>query len=381
MIRFAFIAALIFAGCSTPQIEEMACEAGAPYAGPELRAPLAGDAFPSNRVDLFQAPSERVASTLEVEFTSLVAEQTDATRAAVALWGPGTGAWSASYGDGPEETDTFWWASVGKMATATIILQLVEEDKLSLDQRLSIWMPDFPDASLITVDQLLTHTSGVFSFSEDPAEQEKTWPNSFDRLIETSARNGLDFCPGTDWHYSNTGYLMLSHIAEQVEDRSFAEIVEARIAAPLSLTSFAVIQADDAPSSMVSPGGPDVPEIEEFAGIAGAGAIRSTPEDMLVFLSAYLNTELFSEQTRALAFQALYPMFDDPMAYGRGVMTLDVPDPDRPTVWVGHVGGSPNGKAMAVYDVERGAYVALALNTRAPPEAIANTLLKRLDAE
>ncbi|MEO1101952.1 MAG: serine hydrolase domain-containing protein [Pseudomonadota bacterium] len=381
MIRFAFTTALILAGCSTPQIEKRACEAGAAYAGPELRAPLANDAFPAAQLDLFQAVPARLASALEVEFTSLVAEQTDATRAAVALWEPGTGSWSASYGDGPSDADAFWWASVGKMATATVILQLVEEDKLSLDQRLSVWLPDFPDAALITVDQLLTHTSGVFSFNEDPAQQEKTWPNSFDRLIETSARNGLDFCPGTNWHYSNTGYLMLSHIAEQVEGKSFAEIVDARIAQPLSLSSFAVIEADDAKSSMVPTGGPDAPDAAELANIAGAGAIRSTPEDMLVFLSAYLNAELFSEQTRTLAFQALYPMFNDPMAYGRGVMTLDVPDPDRPTVWVGHVGGSPNGKAMAVYDVEREAYIAVVLNTQAPAEAIANTLLKRLDAE
>lgn len=63
------------------------------------------------------------------------------------------------------------------------------------------------------------------------------------------------------------------------------------------------------------------------------------------------------------------------------VMVIDVPDPSRPTVWIGHAGGSPNAKALLIYDVEREVFMALVLNTQASAEALANALLKEFDNE
>ena len=72
-------------------------------------------------------------------------------------------------------------------------------------------------------------------------------------------------------------------------------------------------------------------------------------------------------------------MFGEPMHYGRGVMVMDVPDPEAPTTWLGHVGGSPNAKTVLMYDVNREAFIAVSLNAQGPAEALANVLMKTLD--
>lgn len=60
----------------------------------------------------------------------------------------------------------FWWASAGKMFTSSVILQLVSEGKIALNQTIDPWFPNYPQAQFITVEHLLTHTGGVFSFQQ-----------------------------------------------------------------------------------------------------------------------------------------------------------------------------------------------------------------------
>ena len=361
------------------------CESTPGYVGLPLRAPITSRELPSATVDT-QRPTQRpmapeMASRLDGLFARLVADHTDASRASIALWGPHSGSWSSDIGAGPDgHNGSFWWASVGKLVTASVVLQLVDENEVSLEDPLSDWYPDYPNAERITIDHLLTHTGGVFSFNADLQLQKSAGYKPIDLLIDVAADHGADFCPGTYWNYSNTGYVLLGRIAEMIEGKSFADIVEERIAGPQDLQSLAVVLATDGEDTIVPPLGENPPGMAAIASIYGAGAIKGTATDMLRLLAAYLRADIVSAKMRDLAWTDLYPMFGSTMYYGRGVMVTDVPDPSRPTVWIGHSGGSPNAKALLIYDVKRDVFLALVLNIDAPAEAIANTILKELDS-
>jgi len=88
---------------------------------------------------------------------------------------------------------------VGKLFTATIIWQLMETGELELQDRLHRWLPGYNGARLIAVDQLLTHTSGVFSFNADKKFRAHEGFTAPEALLKIAARHRFDFCPGTDW--------------------------------------------------------------------------------------------------------------------------------------------------------------------------------------
>ena len=322
-------------------------------------------------------PTATVAK-LDQTFDELTA-RTDASAAAIAIWKPGLGYWSRTYGIAAEPDKPFWWASVGKLATATIILQLIDEGKLTEETPISDFFPNFQNASSATVGDLLRHTSGIFSFNADLKLREQTGYKTPAELIAVADGHRLDFCPGTNWNYSNTGYVMLARIAEQIEGEPFAQLIEKRIAAPLELTSFRLLQSDDPSRSIVSLVSGKPEQIGEIASVYGAGAIVANPGDMLAFLHGYLEQGLVSSEEKHKALAPLYPMFGTAMSYGAGIMVTDVPDEQSPTTWIGHSGGSPDAKGLVLYDLRRDTYLAIALNNQASAESIANAALKLLE--
>ena len=374
--------ALLLAGACAPEpaFRARMCEAG----GTPEAAALAPPVLPDRETDL-QTP---LPATLRTRLDGLFAEGvagTGATAASIMLAVRDTGSsrpagvWSASLGldDGPRD---FWWASAGKMVTASIILQLVDEGRLSLDNPLSHWFPRFPQAGQVSIDHLLTHTSGIFSFEKDRRLQAHDGYTDPQALLAASARQGLDFCPGAAWLYSNTGYLMLSMIAEQVGRRSFAQLVQQRVASRTGARTLRTLGPDTDPASVVAPVGRPGNVIGFIARFVGAAPVVGTPDDMVRVLEGGLTGRLISPDQRGAALRRLYPMPPSRAAfYGRGVMVIEVPDTTRRTRWVGHLGGSPDAKAVLVYDTRRQATLALALNTDADAERLAMALLALLD--
>ena len=101
-------------------------------------------------------------------------------------------------------------------------LQYVEEGRLSLNDRVIRWFQEYPNATAITIDHLLSHTSGIYSFQNDPGMQERLGYHSPEELIEIARAHGNGFCPGEYWSYSNTGYVMLGRIIEQLEGKALS---------------------------------------------------------------------------------------------------------------------------------------------------------------
>lgn len=140
--------------------------------------------------------------------------------------------------------DRFRIGSITKTFAATVTLQLAAEDRLGLDDTIGTWLPDaLPNGHRITVRQLLNHTSGVPDYRSalpmPPAPQFldnrlRTW--SAAELIQRAVVNPPTFePPGSDYAYSNTGYLLLGQIIERVSGRSYGEEIERRIIRPLRL--------------------------------------------------------------------------------------------------------------------------------------------------
>ncbi len=130
-------------------------------------------------------------------------------------------------------------ASITKTFVTAVVLQLVDEGRLSLDSRLSEFMPDFPRAKRITIRMLLQHRSGIFNFFESARygraafrDPNREWTTrEILRLVERP------YCsPGACFHYSNTNFVLLGEVVEQVTGRSVAEEIRVRLLDPLGLT-------------------------------------------------------------------------------------------------------------------------------------------------
>ena len=134
----------------------------------------------------------------------------------------------------PNDANTiFQLASVSKQFTAVTILKLVEQHELSLSDRLSKFYPDFPKADSITIEQLLTHTSGIHDFASDnvsmPSATEAT-------LIARFRDKPFDFPPGKGWRYSNSGYSLLAFIIQKVSGVPYEAAVRRYIFEPLEMS-------------------------------------------------------------------------------------------------------------------------------------------------
>jgi D-alanyl-D-alanine carboxypeptidase len=139
----------------------------------------------------------------------------------------------------PVRTDTlFEIGSITKQFTAACILQLRDQGKLRLDDVLSVYLPGAPHAKEVTLRNLLTHTSGLHDYFDmpDAAFDELTaHPITYSNLIARVASLPLDFAPGSQWSYSNTGYLLLGRVIEVVSGEQYKDYLQHHILSPLHM--------------------------------------------------------------------------------------------------------------------------------------------------
>lgn len=134
--------------------------------------------------------------------------------------------------------------SVGKQFTAAAVLLLVEDRRLSLEDRLATFFPEAPASWRdITVRHLLTHTSGLRNYTDDALDRRRDYTD--DELVALAAKSPLDFPPGTRWSYSNTGYVLLGIIVKKVTGRFYGDILAERVFRPLGMTTARVISEAD----------------------------------------------------------------------------------------------------------------------------------------
>jgi CubicO group peptidase (beta-lactamase class C family) len=137
-----------------------------------------------------------------------------------------------------EPNMVFEIGSITKQFTAAAIMMLAEEGKLSVDDPITRHLPDYPDyGNGITIENLLTHTSGIFSYTaiDGYMQTEVRKDVSVAELIAVVKDLPVEFAPGERWKYSNSGYILLGAIIESASGMSYADFMRTRIFEPLNL--------------------------------------------------------------------------------------------------------------------------------------------------
>jgi D-alanyl-D-alanine carboxypeptidase len=230
----------------------------------------------------------------------------------VGIWTP-EGVWVKTFGESDIEkgtamntADKVRIASNTKTVVATVLLQLVQEGKLSLDDKLSKYVPMVKDADKITIRQNLQMTSGTFSFTEDEQFDEEFTADPLMRItpeqeIEIANRHDNYFPPGQGWHYSDTNYEIAGLIIEKVTGNKLEDEVRHRVIDKLDLvnTEFPVTPDMTGRHSRgyVLQDGKLVDYTRVNPGIPwGGGAMVSNLEDIRTWVEALAAGTLLDEQ-------------------------------------------------------------------------------------
>lgn len=151
-----------------------------------------------------------------------------------------------------DASTAFAIGSVTKQFTAAAIMLLADEGKLDVHDKLSKYLPAAPHAADVTLENLLTHTSGIVGFTEQPNfSLILPSPSSPQRIIESIASDPLAFSPGTQWEYSNTNFVLLGLVIEKVSGENYPEFLQHHFFGRLHMsrawfTRTEQIHADDA---------------------------------------------------------------------------------------------------------------------------------------
>ncbi len=199
-------------------------------------------------------------------------------------------------------TTKFRLGSITKQFTATCILLLEERGKLKTDDLVKTHMPDAPAAwDKITIFHLLTHTSGIPSFTGFPDYRElKMFDSPVEKTVATFRDKPLEFEPGEKMVYSNSGYLLLGYLVEKISGQGYAEFVQENIFKPLGMkdsgydSNSEVIQ--HRASGYTSRDGSVVnADFIHMSIPHGAGALYSTTEDLLRWERGLFGGKILSE--------------------------------------------------------------------------------------
>jgi D-alanyl-D-alanine carboxypeptidase len=290
-------------------------------------------------------------------------------------------------------------ASISKVFTAVVVLQLVEEGRMSLDTPLATWFPNLvPNADRITVRSLLQHTTGLYDYLEDKHFLSKgfqaptyNWPPA--ELVAYAAVRPSAFQPNAEgaWDYSSTNYVILGMIAEQVTGNTLAHEMRQRIFAPLGL-EHTFFPPDDAVQGAAARGyrqQADQTNISLSFAFATANIV-STADDVRRFGAALFGGRLLKPETmeQMLTFKNGKGQYNMPMLeYGLGVMRnqLDIgagaPGQARKSARtvLGHTGGFGGFRSALWHEPESGITIALGMNQGATdPNILAARVFKAI---
>lgn len=206
--------------------------------------------------------------------------------------------------------------SISKMFTATLILKALEAGKLSLDTKLAEFFPSIPNSALISIEQMMGHRSGIFSVTSQRDYSEwKDSEISKAEMISKTSKSKPAFEPGTNAKYSNSNYILLSYILEEVYKKSYEEIFEKEIIKPLKLKN-TYVDGSYNQNEQESHSYRFLGEWEKVAPTnprvsMGAGFIKSTPAELIRFQEALFDGKLIRNESLAKMMS-----FEKGMSYG-----------------------------------------------------------------
>lgn len=193
--------------------------------------------------------------------------------------------------------------SISKQFTVAAILLMQEQGKLSLNDKVSKYYPQFTRANEVTLRELLSHTSGYSDYApQDYMIPEWTKPTTPEAILDEWARKPLDFDPGTKWQYSNTNFVLAGKIFEKASGQPIMSFLQSHIFDPLGMKSAGDCSTDKRPDDAVAYTryglGPARPALREGAGWYFAdGELCMTAEDLAKWDVAFLHHQILSAKS------------------------------------------------------------------------------------
>ncbi len=330
-------------------------------------------------------------------------DQAGVRGAAIEVYSPGRYQWADSYGFDVAESQTPYKsdtkARIGsstKPFTAAVILQLIVEGRLSLNTRLSEFLPDYPNGDRITVEHLLRHRSGIpelqledLTFIQMVLENQETWLTPEEIMAwtykdepmfslvknEFVPRDPVTY-PGGDYHYSQPNYIALGLIIEEVTGQKAADVLAERIFNPLGMTDTYLSGRDEPLEPMAytnlfgmqetkSPMTSILTSVNSYhSSMFTAGGIISTAGDLMRFLNALLEGRLLSSASlnHMTDWLVSYPDgfgLNLKAYYGMGLSRYIREDYSM----TGHNGGLPGSGSVMQYIPELDVYLTAVRNS------------------
>lgn len=203
----------------------------------------------------------------------------------------------------------FRLGSITKQFTAVAVLMLADEGKVSLDDEITRFFPDYPtQGRRITVEHLLTHTSGIQSYTGMPTYVAGMRRDlTTDELIAMFRDQPMEFAPGERWNYNNSGYALLGGIIEKVSGMSYADFIRTRIFEPLGMRNSYYETSNAIVPGRVSgydrtPEGIRAANYLSMTQPYAAGSLISTVDDQLVWQRAVAQGRMLTPETWRRAF-------------------------------------------------------------------------------
>lgn len=213
---------------------------------------------------------------------------------------------------------------------STVLLQLADENRLSLNDKVGKWRPDLPASDEVTLEMLLTMTSGYPDYVVDPeflnalmADRQRAWTGA--ALLSHAFSKDLIYPPGSNWNYSHTNYVILGDVIEKTTGKPLANVIAERILAPLKLRNTASAELPDIPSPVLRAYTSERGRYEEStlwnpSWTLPAGAVMTTNiADLLASAEAIMDGRLLSPAAYAVQTGRRSVDFGDPSACPPGI--------------------------------------------------------------
>ena len=272
----------------------------------------------------------------------------------------------------------FQVSSVSKQFVAAAVMLLVEDGRLDLRLPVDRWLAgSSPQWQQVTIHHLLSHTAGVPHWREAPGLA-PTGPTSTSERLDIIEASPLRTEPGTEWHYSSPGYLLVGSIVARVSGQPYADFIGERILAPLHLTETTVGSTPGLAARGYNEGQPVTPW--DLSTMPGTGDIWSTTRDLTRFTAALHSGELITAASIRAMCSAYAPLDDnDPgepplitTGYGYGMYTGTF---GRRAAFY-HTGDNPGYKSLACWIPDHDASIVILLNDEvASPTELLRQLL------